>query len=426
MSKLLKSLAIMALVVGAGSHNQAQAESILIKGAKVYTMTSAGTLENADVLIEDGLIRNIGEGISASGAKVVDGKGKVVTSGIFALENQIGLVEIGAIEGTRDSGTELEDSGASFRVSDVFNAKSTLIPMNREGGVTRTLIKPYNGKSVFAGYGAIMDMTGDYDSLILSDVAIFATYGEHAAHLSGGSRASALHELNKSFAQAKEYAVNKEEVKRGEYRQLDYSLADLEALNRVLTKEIPLVVSVNRANDILTMLDFAKSHNISLVLSGVAEGWKVADEIAKANVPVIVDPMDNIPSSFETLGKRYENAGLLNKAGVKVMFSTSTHNADNVRQAAGNAVAYGMPYDKALAAVTSIPAKVFGGASNYGKLMPGFKAELVLWTGDPFEVTTYADTVIIDGKVQDLSSRAKRLEQRYKDISTDNNTFYRK
>lgn len=425
MSKFSKKLSILALVLSFGFSN-ANAETILIQDAKVHTSASAGTLSEADILIEDGLILNIGENLQADGARVIDAKNKVVTSGLFALSNQIGLVEISAIKATNDAATEAKGEGASFRVDAIFNAKSTLIPMNRAGGVTRTLIKPYNGKSIFAGYGAIMDLSGQYDSLILSDVAMFATYGEHAAGLSGGSRASALHQLNAAFEQASEYANNKAAIKRGDYRQLDFSLDDLEAINHLVEKDIPLVVEVNRANDILAVLEFAKQQDISLVLSGVAEGWKVAKQIAKANVPVMVDPMDNIPNSFETLGKRYENAAWLNKAGVEVMFYGSTHNADNVRQAAGNAVAYGMPYNKALEAMTSLPAKVFGGASNYGKLMPGFKAELVVWSGDPLEVTTYPEAVIMDGKEMNLMTRSKRLEQRYKDVSTDQNIFYRK
>lgn len=425
MSQLFKSLLISTIVLTFVS-NSALAQSILIKNAKVHTMTSAGELTETDILIEDGLIRTIGEDLPAEDAKVIEAKGKVVTPGIFALANQIGIVEISAIEGTNDAATEKEGAGASFKVDGVFNAKSTLIPMNREGGVTRTLIKPYNGLSLFAGYGSIMDLSGEYDSLILSDVAIFATYGEHASGLTGGSRASALNQLKQAFSQAREYSNNENDIKVGQYRELDFSLADLKALNRVLSGEIPLVVSVDRATDILTVLDFAKKHKIKLVLSGVAEGWSVAKNIAEADVPVMVDPMDNIPGSFESLGKRYENAAMLNKAGVEVMFYGSTHNAHTVRQAAGNSVAYDMPYEQAIAAMTSIPAKVFGGSSNYGKLMPGFKAELVLWSGDPLEVTTYAETVIMNGKVMDSMTRSKRLEQRYKNISTDNNTFYRK
>lgn len=423
MNILLKSLAILLVTVVSSA---AVAETILIKNAKVYTQTSAGILENADVLIEDGLIRNIGEGLSSDDARVIDAKGSVVTSGLFALGNQIGLVEIGAVEGTNDAATELEGFGASFSVAEIFNAKSTLVPMNRAGGVTRTLIKPYNGTSIFAGLGSIMDLSGDFDSVIVSDVAVFAIYGEYAASLNGGSRAAALHDLEQAFSQAKEYAENIAAVKSGEYRELDYSMDDLQTLNRVLDNEIPLVVSVNRASDILTILKFAKKYGVNFVLEGVAEGWQVAKQIAEADVPVMLNPMDNIPGSFESQGKRYDNAALLSKAGVKVMFTSETHNAQNIRFAAGNAVAYGMPYDKALAAVTHLPAKVFGGASNYGKLMPGFKAELVVWSGDPFEVTTYVKSVIIDGKVADLNTRAKRLEKRYKDISNDQNTFYRK
>ncbi|GAA4353568.1 amidohydrolase family protein [Kangiella taiwanensis] len=423
MNILLKSLVILLVTVVSSA---AVAETILIKNAKVYTQTSAGILENADVLIEDGLIRNIGEGLSSDDARVIDAKGSVVTSGLFALGNQIGLVEIGAVEGTNDAATELEGFGAAFSVDEIFNAKSTLVPMNRAGGVTRTLIKPYNGTSIFAGLGSIMDLSGDFDSVIVSDVAVFAIYGEYAASLNGGSRAAALHDLEQAFSQAKEYAENTAAVKSGEYRELDYSMDDLQTLNRVLDNEIPLVVSVNRASDILTILKFAKKYGVNLVLEGVAEGWQVAKQIAEADVPVMLNPMDNIPGSFESQGKRYDNAALLSKAGVKVMFTSETHNAQNIRFAAGNAVAYGMPYDKALAAITHLPAKVFGGASNYGKLMPGFKAELVVWSGDPFEVTTYVKSVITDGKVADLNTRAKRLEKRYKDISNDQNTFYRK
>jgi len=422
MTLLLKSLAILLV---AATLSNANAEMILIKNAKVYTQTSASNLENTDVLIEDGLIRNIGEDLSADDARVINAKGKVVTPGIFALMNQIGLVEVSAVEGTNDTATETEVLGASFSVDEVFNPESTLVPMNRAGGVTRTLIKPYNGNSLFAGLGSIMDLVGDYDSLIVSDVAVFAIYGEHAASMSGGSRAAALQYFNRAFSQAKEFSENSDAIKSGDYRELDFSMGDLETLSRVLDQDIPLVVNVNRANDILAVVDMAKKHNIKLVLAGAAEAWKVAEQLATADVAVIIDPMDNIPS-FESLGKRYDNAALLTKAGVDVMFSSETHNAQNVRYAAGNAVAYGMPYDKALAAMTSTPAKVFGGASNYGKLMPGFKAELVIWSGDPLEVTTYAESVIIDGKLTDSDTRAKRLERRYKDISNDQNTFYRK
>lgn len=422
MKLLFKSFAVLLVVAGVFSAN---AEVILVKNAKVYTQTSAGVLENADVLIEDGLIRNIGEDLSADDARVINAEGKVVTPGIFALMNQIGLVEVSAVEGTNDTTTESEDLGASFSVDEVFNPESTLVPMNRSGGVTRTLIKPYNGNSLFAGLGSIMDLAGDYNSLIVSDVAVFAVYGEHASSMSGGSRAAALQHFNRAFSQAKEFSENSAAIKSGAYRELDYSLGDLETLSRVLDQDIPLVVSVNRANDILAMVELAKKHNIKLVLEGAAEAWKVAEKLAKAEVPVIINPMDNIPS-FESLGKRYDNAALLTKAGVDVMFSSETHNAQNVRYAAGNAVAYGMPYDQALAAMTSAPAKFFGGASNYGKLMPGFKAELVIWSGDPLEVTTFAESIIIDGKLTESDTRAKRLERRYKDISTDQNTFYRK
>lgn len=407
------------------------AETILIENAKVFTMSSQGVLEDVDLLIENGLIKSVAKNISTKADITIDGQGKIVTPGIFAVANQLGLVEIDALDQTGDMSLgEEEEAGASFSVYKAFNPNSTLIPHNRMNGITRALIKPYNSNNIFAGQGSIMSLSGHYNALIRKDVAIFAVYGEYGADLAGGSRANALHLMQKAMQQAKEYQENREAILLGEYRELDFSLEDLEALQGIINKQVPLVINVNRASDIVTMIDFAAENDINVIFSGAAEAWKVAKQIAAAKIPVMLDPSDNIPSSFESLNKRFENAGLLDKAGVEVIFLgqsfQATHNAHTVRQSAGTAVAYGMPYDKALKAITVTPARVFGGASNYGKLIPGYKAELVIWDGDPLEVTSGADQVVIDGKLVDMTSRATKLRDRYKDISNDKNTAYRK
>ena len=360
----------------------------------------------------------------------IDGKGKVLTPGIFALINQIGLVELGSQDQTADMETENEDQGASFRVDQVFNHNSTLVPVNRSNGVTRTLIAPEPGIQIFAGRGAIMSLDGDYDALLAKDVAIFAAFGERAAHMSGGSRASTLHELNLALNEARLYKSNRSAIELGEFRELHYSMDDLRSLQLVLDKKVPLIISANRESDLLTLLDFAKEQNINIGFVGAAEAWKIAPKLAQANVAVFVDPMDNLPSSFEALGKRYDNAAILSKAGVNVMFLgqgfLASHNAHTVRHSAGNAVAYGMDYDKALAAMISTPAEYFGGDKTYGQIAEGYQAELVLWSGDPLEVTTLAEQVWIDGKATSMENRSTKLRDRYKALDTDKNTGYRK
>jgi len=137
---------------------------------------------------------------------------------------------------------------------------------------------------------------------------------------------------------------------------------------------------------------------------------------AAAGVPVLVEPLDNIPS-YDALGIRYENAALLAKAGVKVvLLETDTHNARNLRQQAGNAVSYGMSWDQALRAVTLSPAEVFGVADRYGSLEPGKVANVVVWSGDPFEFTTAAVHVLIRGREIPLRSRQTELFERYKTL----------
>lgn len=419
------ALGVASLIAGVCS-----AETTLIKDAKVHTLSSQGVLQSGDVLFEDGVITAVGEDLTIEADTVIDGTGKVVTPGIFAQITQIGLVELGSQEQTADGRTEHEEQGASFSVDKVYNHNSTLVAVNRSNGVTRTLIAPQVGSTVFAGQGAIMSLKDQYHPLIAKDVAIFTAFGEWSAEGMGGSRASVLFELNKAFDEARLYQKNRTAIEQGDFRELTYSIADLQALQAVINREIPLLVNTQRESDILTMLDFAKEQNIRIGFVGAAEAWKVADQLAEADASVFVDPMDNLPDSFESLGKRYENAAILSEAGVKVMFLgqgfLATHNAYTVRHSAGNAVAYGMDYDKALAAMMSTPAGYFGGDETYGQIAEGYKAELVLWNGDPLEVTTLPEQVWIDGEAVSMENRSTKLRDRYKDLDIDKNTGYRK
>ena len=172
------------------------------------------------------------------------------------------------------------------------------------------------------------------------------------------------------------------------------------------------VVSVRRAADIKQVIEFATEHDISAVIVGAREAWMMAQELADSDIAVMVNGLDNLPADFDSLGSRLDNAALLSNAGVTVMFtSDETHNARKIRQGAGTAVAYGMDYDLALQAMTITPAEVFGGRNR--ALAVGNSADLVVWSGDPLEVTSYATRVVIEGEVMSMENRQSKLLQRY-------------
>jgi len=222
--------------------------------------------------------------------------------------------------------------------------------------------------------------------------------------------------LRRVFNDALEYSRRRTDYTRAQMQELAAPAADLDALLPVLRGQLPLIVVANRRSDIETALRIAREYKLRLILAGAAEGWEIADKIAAAGVPVLVQPMDNIPG-YDSLGICYENAGLLAKAGVKVsLVETQTENSRNVRQQAGNAVAYGMTWDQALRAVTLSPAEAFGVGSQYGSLEAGKVANVVVWTGDPFEFSTGVEHVFIRGKEMSLRSRQTELLERYKTL----------
>jgi imidazolonepropionase-like amidohydrolase len=186
---------------------------------------------------------------------------------------------------------------------------------------------------------------------------------------------------------------------------------------------MPLMVNAEKASDILSALSLAHAYGLRLIISGGAEAWMVAPDLAAAKVPVITGAMNNIPTSFATLGQRQENAGLLSKAGVPVILignagggDEEAFNVRNVRYEAGNAVAYGMDWNAALRAITLTPAEAFGVADRVGSLAPGKDADIVIWSGDPFEFSSQPEHVLIGGKEMMRPSRQDLLEKRYRTL----------
>ena len=396
---------LFSLVSGA---NAADLEKVLIQNATVITASDSQVLENTDVLIEDGFIVAIGGNLVANDAIQIDASNQIITPGLIAPHSQIGLMEIQLERETRDDSTKYFSAG--FSIVNAFNPSSTLIPYNRSGGITSAIVIPSAAKANYSGLASVFKMDGELDSdVILKDIAMAISFGAGS-----DSRASQILLLEDAFNKALRFNDSREQYKQlADFDYDDHTIRDLEAILRVLNKEIPLIVRSNRAKDLLRMISIAKQYGVKIIFHGAKEAWRIADILAEEDIPVILDPMDNIPGSFDSIAARMDNAYLLNKAGVKILItSQDTHNSYLSRQGAGNAVAHGLPENEAIKALTANIAEVFG-LSDLGTIDVGKTADLVIWDGNPLEVSSFATSVFIDGKQVSLVSRSTRLRDRY-------------
>ena len=384
-------------------------EELLLKNAKIHTATDRGTLENADILIRDGIIVRIGKNLVSSRAIERDLSGKIISPGLIAPQTQLGIVEIELVPETRDDRSDIYSAGLS--IDSAFNPSSTLIPYNLTGGITLSLTTP-SSPGLFSGLTSVFSLSGSLEnSLVNSNIAL-------SANISGGedSMAAKVQLLRDSLSLSALIGSKKYlEIHRESFLPdgVNYSTRDLLSLKRVVDKEIPLVVTANRASDILTLIDFAKINNINLIINGAEEGWRVSKQLSEARVPVILQPIDNIPNSFNELGSRLDNASLLHNSGVKILIgSHETHNAYLSRQGAGIAVSYGLPWEEALKGLTKNIAEVFK-INKRGSIQPGYIADIVIWNGDPLEVTSFVEEVYLSGKSIPTRNRSMRLKERY-------------
>ncbi len=378
------------------------------------------TIERGTVLIRGGRITAVGRDVSVpAGATVIDAAGKVVTPGFIESNTNLGIVEIPlSAEGTADQSSTDPGIGAAFNVVDAFNPFSTAIPVTRVDGITRALVVPGGTGHLLLGQAAVFDLLGEQvpASVTRSPAAMMAVLGEAGAGVTGGSRASAMLRLRELLQDAVDFNRNRIAWNTGQRRDYARGRLDLEALRPVILGELPLAVSANRASDLLAALRLADEFKLKLILVGAAEGWKVAPQIAAAKVAVIVKPLTNIPS-FDALGATLENAARLHRAGVTVALSSfETHRAQTLRQEAGNAVSYGLDREAALRAVTLTPAQIWGVATRTGSLEVGKDADVVIWSGDPFELTTSAERVFIKGREIPKTTRQSELLKKYRTI----------
>ncbi|MEO5898440.1 MAG: amidohydrolase family protein [Vicinamibacterales bacterium] len=395
-------------------------DPVAITNGRIFTVSGA-VIEKGTVVIAGGKIIAIGADVKVpAGAKVIDATNKIITPGWIESATSIGVVEIGnGAEGTADQGTTEKDLSAAFNVLDAFNPYSTVIPVTRVEGITRAVVAPSGTGNVILGQAAMFDLAGDQvpASITRAPVAMFAALGEAGAALVGGSRSSAILRLREILQDAVDFNRNRIAWNAAQRRPYSRGRLDLEALKPVILGEIPLAIQANRASDLLAAIRLADEFKLKLVLMGAAEGWMIAPELARRNIPVVIKPLTDIPS-FDALGASLENAARLQQAGVTLILSSfDTHNARNLRQEAGNAISYGLDRNDALRAVTLTPARTWGVADRTGSLEVGKDADLVVWSGDPFELTTAAEHVFILGREMSRDTRQKALFDKYRTLS---------
>ena len=390
----------------------ASAQDLLIRNARVHTVTERGTLDRTDVLVRNGRIAAVGTGLAAAGATVIDANGRPLTPGLFGGITALGVVEVSLEKSTVDNDPHAaeRDKAAEprpeFDVTLAFNPDSAVIGVNRVEGITHAMIAPgaVSGNTVIAGQGAVARLDGRAEAVVTPSRTLFTNLN------AGVSRAGQFMQLEQATREAKPTP----QMRDADFRLL--TPTGREVLARYLSGG-RIVFSVDRATDIRQVLAFAQKQGTRPVILGGAQAWQVAEPLSQARVPVILDPLVDLPDSFDQLGATLENAARLHKAGVRIAFTNlndDTHNARKVRQAAGVAVAHGLPWEAALAALTANPAEIFGIGAEFGRIAPGYVADLVLWSGDPFEVTTVAEQVWIDGRAQSMRSRQTELRDRYR------------
>ncbi|CAN7305202.1 amidohydrolase family protein [Brevundimonas sp. LjRoot202] len=415
-------------------------ELTAITGGRVLTGTSV--IENGTVVIQNGRVVSVGVMAPPATARIIDATGKVVAPGFVAVDSGLGASEVSSVGGSDDLRNGANTISASFDVSYGLDPWSFTLPVARLGGITRAIVVPnhpgggggghahddsdfagvgdggYQSPSLFAGQAAIIHLAEGSDILVKPRVAMVAPFGEAGAGVAGGARGAEFVQFKETLAEVRLYARNKAAYDRAGLRDLSLSRADLEALIPVANGDMPLIVTVRRAADIQQVLRLAREEGVKIILDGAEEGWLVADQIAAAGVPVLLNPISNLPGNFETRAVRMQNAAALDAAGVLIAIKGnegSIHRARETRYNAGNAVSHGLSYESAIEAITVNPARIFGMAGQFGELRPGAAADVVIWSGDPLEPLSLAETIFIGGAEQAPTSRQFLLRDRYAD-----------
>jgi imidazolonepropionase-like amidohydrolase len=397
---------------------RAAAEPVVIEHATLY-VPSAAPLADATVVLDGPTIRAVGAQVAVpAGARHIDGHGKIVTPGFIDFA-QTGTVEVEEEHAANDADPD-GDSGMrpAFRLRDGYDPRSSRVPIARAGGVTSVVLAPDRG--LLAGESALVDLAGARlaQAVVRDAVAETAMLDEGTLSAGGtGARGVAWQRLRAALDDARFYGAHKAAYDENRTRPLSLTRPHLEALQPVVRGEEPLVVYANRASDIELALRLADDYApLKLVLAGATEAWLLASELAARKVPVILDPLADLPFGFDRLRVRPDLAATLARAGVPVMFFADAGDPVTLAwQRAGNAVRMGMDHDAAIRALTETVAATFG-LRGYGRLEANAVANVVVWSGDPLETSSHVEHVFVRGEEQSLETRRTDLLRRYRTV----------
>jgi imidazolonepropionase-like amidohydrolase len=424
--KRLLLLSVSFLVTPAAFFCAASAagQSIAITNARLVIGDGSAPIDGGTVVVRDGRVVAAGKSVAVpAGIATVDAGGKWVTPGIVAGFTRMGIVESDGIEETNDTGARGSQFHAAIDVAPAVNPSSSSIPLNRAEGITRAIVAPDNDGSIFAGQGAVIDLGADRSAVTKARAFQFMEYGGGGSQR-GNSRPAMIAAFRNALAQAKDYARDPSRyADQGKTALL--TRADAEALVPVASGKMPLLVHVERASDMLALIDLRRDYPaLKMVFVGAAEGWMVARQLAAAHIPVIASALTDLPETFDQLGSTQSNVGRMKAAGVLVGIGTINDNearqARLEKQYAGNLVALtkmpgatGLTWDQAFASITSAPAEAIGIGDELGSLRTGRRGDVVIWEGDPLELGTGVAAVYIDGIKQPPRTRQDMLRDRY-------------
>lgn len=416
MRKLISIAALAATTLTAVCFTASvSAEDIAITGGRAFTNGGNGEVENATILVSGGKITSVSSGGAVpDGYRVIDATGKWVTAGFMAADTSLGLTEVSLSGGINDASAPTEKGAIGLSIVPALNPANIFIPNTRIEGVTRAMSRMTTSGDMWLGVGAVLKLN-DSDIVAREKAFLAIDLDEGSANKVGGSRAVLWSKLNEKFQEAKDKMDAA--AKKDDDKDAKRPSAEDATLNAVLSGDMPVYAVVNRKADILQLIAFQNRFGVRVILGGAAEAWMVADMLAAAGIGVVLEPSNNLPGNFDTLGQTSAAAGRLHAAGVKVAFiPPGTHNARLVVQNAGIAVSMGMPWAAAMDALTVNPAEMFGVGDSYGKLSAGMDADVVVWDGDPLELMSSPDAVLIAGEDMPLVSRQTKLRDRYKDL----------
>ena len=447
---LLAAASLAALALPAAIASPAAAQDLAITNATIVMGDGSDPIENGTVVVQGGRVTAAGPGVAVpAGMQALDASGAWVTPGLFASITQLGIYDVEAVDESNDIEAGGSPFGAALDVSPIINPSSQDVLISRAGGVTRATVSPQAGSTIFAGQGALIDLAADHAAVMRPRAFQFVELGERGARLAGGSRTSAHALLRNALLEARSYGEDAQlvgrsargEVRSGDDLPIDPRLAgraprdtdvlltrfDAAALVPVVSGQQKLYVGVERASDILSALALKSEFPaLDMVIVGATEGWMVADAIAAAQVPVIAVALNDLPARFERLAATQSNVGRMVNAGVKVALGGYESSGDHPRglpQQAGNLVALGrvpgatgLGWGEAFATISSVPAEIAGLGAGGGTLAAGAPGDLVVWDGDPLELSSAPLRVFIDGVEQPLVNHQTRLADRYRDL----------